>query len=198
MNYQDELDKAGFAVRDKVGKVLSSGAEIIALRERASGYRATKNPEVNATAEAVVTKANGLISNYKAIEGESLALLSQAAELRAKMETDPLWKSILSGNVSMFGWATATQAKDRIGQAMGLVQKLVALASRCDAHLKSVSALRGDVDSLESFAQGKGLRSAITGLRGFAGDYMSMLKWVGVGAVAIAAVVYLPKPRRAS
>lgn len=185
MDYKAELDRAGFAVRDKVGKVLSSGSEIMTLRDRAAGYRGTSNGQVNQTAEAVVLKANGLLANYKAIEAESINVLGQAAAMRTKMETDPLWKTIEGGSYSnVLGWESLARAKDYIGQASGLTSNLLNVSRRADAHLSDVSALRSDVSSLESFAQGKGIRATIAGVKGFAGDYLGTIKVVALGAAA--------------
>lgn len=196
MSYQDDLDRAGFAVRDKVGKVLSSGSEIISLRDRASQFRATSNAQVNAQAEAVVSKATGLLNNYKKIEADSITQLGKANDLRAKMDTDPVWKSINSGNTANFGWELLTRVADYVGQAASVTQGLLAIAKRCDDHMTAVAGLRSDVSGLEDFAQGKGFKATVSSFGGFALSSFSSLKWIGIGALAIAAIVYLPKPRR--
>ncbi len=183
MNYQDQLDRAGFALRNKVGKVLSSGSEIMTARDRAAGYRGTSNAQVNATAEAVFAKASGLLTQYRSIESESVTVLSQAAALRVKMETDPVWKSVTAGNYESLGWATLARAKDYIGEVTGLLGRLASLAARCDAHLKAVSDLQGDLSSLESFAQGRGFRATAQTALGIGSQYLSVAKF---GAIAIA------------
>ena len=187
MNYQESLDRAGYAVRDKVGKVLSSGAEIMSLRDRASQFRSTKNPDVNARAEAVIAKANGLLGNYKTLEAESIMLLGEANAMRSRMDTDPLWQSILKGDTSVLGWSVLARAKDYIGEATSLTQRLASAAGRADDHLKAVGQLKKDEGSLEDFAQGKGFSLNLGKLGGFAAEGLSTIKIAAVGVIAFVA-----------
>lgn len=182
MNYRAELEKVTFALRDKVGKVLSSGSEIMALRERAANFRATQNSAVNATAEAITAKANGLLTNYKSIEADSITLLSEGNTLRTKMETDPLWIAISGGNyASVLGWESLARAKDAMGQAAGLISRMASLSSRAQAHLDAVASLRKEEAALEDFAQGKGIRSVVSGALSFGSNYLSFAKYVAIG-----------------
>lgn len=182
MDYKAELDRASFALRDKVGKVLSSGSEIIALKDRAAYYRATNNAQVNGMAEAVVSKAGGLLTNYKSIEANSITVLGEANAMRTKMETDPLWKAIQAGNYgNVLGWESLARAKDAMGQAAGLISRAASLSKRAQDHLDAVADLRDDENELENFAQGKGIRSVVSGALSFGSNYLSFAKYAAIG-----------------
>lgn len=194
MDYQDALDRAGAEVRNKIGQVLSSQSVIMGVRDRASNYRATENTTVNGQAEAVTSKANGLLQNYSAIEADSITLLGKASAMQAKMQVDPLWIAIQNGDYEKtLGWAALSRAKDYIGEAVALTQQLAGLSKRADNHLSAVDDLQSDESSLESFAAGKGVKAALNSALSFGTGYVSMVKYAAIG-VGLFFVWDLAKP----
>ncbi len=185
MSLKDDLDSLNIAAQDKVGRVMSSGAVIVGLRDRASQYVTASNADVVSQAQAVVAKANGLLDNYKSIDTDAVAVLGQASSMSTAMNTDPIWQTVLSGDLSNMGWASLQKIQEYTAQGSNLLSALNTLNSRADAHLGSVDDLTSDVSSLDSFAQGKGLKAAIAGIRSVGTDYLSTLKWVGIGAIAL-------------
>lgn len=203
IDYKDQLDRAGYAVRDKVGQVLSSGSRIVAYRDRAAQYATAADSKVVSLASSVIAKANGLLSNYKSIEAEALNSTGRANGLRAKMETDPTWKAIRTNPTALLasaGWNTVTVVNKYISDAMNVISDLSSLATRSDAHLKAVADLSSNVDDLDNFAQGKGLSAKLAAVSSFggtvaglAGNYLSFAKYAAV-AVGLFFVWDIAKP----
>jgi len=194
INYRDQLDRAGFALRDKVGQVLSSGSRIVSYRDRADNYTRGANPQVVSLANAVTAKASGLLANYRSIESESLTATGNANDLRAKMDTDPTWKAILNNPSALLataGWNTVAIVNKYIQDAGTVAASLISLGSRSDQHLKAVSDLGENVTDLEQFAQGRGLSAKLaavssfgSAIGGLAGNYLSFAKFAAVGVIA--------------
>lgn len=194
IDYKDQLDRAGFALRDKVGQVLSSGSRIVSYRDRAAQYARASNPQVVTLANAVTAKAAGLLSNYRSIESDSLAATGRANTLRSKMDTDPTWKAILSNPSTLLksaGWSTVAFINAQLQEAATVIASLVSLGTRADQHLKAVNELGENVTDLEQFAQGRGLTAKLaavssfgSALGGLAGNYLSFAKFAAVGVIA--------------
>jgi hypothetical protein len=189
-NYGEQITVAQFAVEDKIGKVLSSGAQILAVKQRATNFLNTSNKTVNDQAAAIVAKCNGLISNLNQIQADSVTLGQQANALLAQIQTDPTWQAIQNSPSFMdyAGFAVKAVANNNIGQATSLAQQLTGLAARADDHLSQVDQLNSDEQSMENYAQGKGFAATVASLggsvAGVATDYMSMIKYVAIAAGA--------------
>ena len=194
IDYKDQLDRAGYALRDKVGQVLSSGSRIVSYRDRAAQYAKSANPKVVALANAVTARASGLLGNYRSIESDSVATTERANTLRAKMDTDPTWKAILTNPTSLLstaGWSTVAFINSQIQEAGTVIAKLVSLGSRADQHMKSVDELSENVTDLDQFAQGRGLSAKLaavssfgSAIGGLAGNYIGFAKIAAVGIMA--------------
>jgi hypothetical protein len=203
IDYKDQLDRAGYALRDKVGQVLSSGSRIVSYRDRAAQYAKSGTPQVVTLANAVTAKANGLLANYRAIESDSLTATGNANALRAKMETDPTWKAILNNPTALLssaGWGTIAFINKQIQDAGTVVASLASLTSRSNSHLEAVSELGDNVRDLENFAQGKGLSAKLaavssfgSGVANFANNYLTFAKYAAI-AVGVFFVWDMAKP----
>jgi hypothetical protein len=203
MSYKDDLDKATFALRDQVGRVLSSGATIMGLRARAAQFQQVQDSKIVSQAVAVVAKANGLLANYKSIESDSLAALGQANGLLAEMSADPNWRALLVGidgqplNLSVLGSAGKAMFSGLAGKAVSLIQQLAAITQRSNNHLAAVRGLSSDVSRLEDAAQGKGWHLPdIAGAAATRATTIFSLAALGVAAFYI--LPLLPKARRSS
>ncbi len=203
INYKDDLDRAGYALRDKVGQVLSSGSKILALRDRAAQYSGSTDANVVTTSNAVVSKANGLLNNYKGIENDSANLSIQANNLRAKMDTDATWQSILTDPAALLasaGWGTVAVVNSYINDAVTVISGLESLTTRANEHLNSVNQLGSDISDLDSLAQGRGITANLAKLRdaggaiiGLGNNYLTFAKYAAI-AVALFFVWDTVKP----
>ncbi|HXT00356.1 MAG TPA: hypothetical protein VN915_06750 [Elusimicrobiota bacterium] len=199
IDYSDQITQAQFAVEDKIGKVMSSGAQILAIKQRASNFLSTSNKTVNDQAAAIVAKCNGLISNLNQIQGDAATLGQKANAMLAQIQSDPTWQAI-QNSPSFFdyaGFAVKAVANNNIGQATSLAQQLSGLASRADAHLQQVDELSGDESNMEDYAQGKGFAATVASLGGSVSgavtSYTGMIKY-GAIAVGLFFVWDLAKP----
>lgn len=198
-DYSDLITQAQFSVEDKIGKVLSSGAQILAIKSRASNFLNTSNTTVNSQAAAIVAKCNGLVSNLQQIQSDSATLGQQATAMLAQIQSDPTWQAIQTNPsfMDIAGFAVKAVANNNIGQATSLAQQLSGLSSRADDHLAQVDQLNSDEQSMEDYAQGKGFAATVASLggsvAGVATDYMSMIKY-GAIAVGLFFVWDLAKP----
>lgn len=197
MSYQDDLQAAQFAVEDKIGQVMSSGSAILAVRSRAQGYLASSNPSVASQAQAVVSKANGLVANLNSIQADSVSLMKMSNDLLTKMQTDPTWQAILSGNTANFGWGTMAVVNTYIANALSVTKQTYALAARAEDHLSAVGQLQDDEASLEDFASGRSVRAVASnfgsGALSFGTGYLSFAKYAAIG-VGLFFVWDLAKP----
>lgn len=204
MSYQDDLTAAQFAVENKIGQVMSSGSAILATKAKAQAYLSSTNPAVVSQAQAVVSKADGLVANLNSIQADSIGTMKQASDMNTKMNTDPTWQAILTGNTSSLGWASLAVVQTFIGQATNLTQQIYTLSNRADDHLSAVSDLQSNEADLENFAAGKGVKAmvsgfgssitgAVSGAAGIATSYMTMIEY-GAVAVALFFIWDLAKP----
>lgn len=203
IDYKADLDNAGYAIRDKVGQVLSSGSKIISYRDRATAYLGSSDPKVVSLAQAVVSKATGLLANYQTIEADSITATGNANALRAKMDTDPTWQAILTDPVALMasaGWGAVSVINGYIQNAVTVTAALVSVASRADKHLSAVDDLSSNADDLDNFAQGKGLSAKLASITsigstvsGLLGQYLTFAE-IAAGAVGLFFVWDLAKP----
>jgi len=188
MDYKDTLERSIYSLEEVMGKFLTTGAEIIRQRDQASGYLSVSDNVTKSKAQAVVAKATGLLANFKSIQLSGMDALSKANTLKTKMDTDPLWKNILSAPLDNFGYETLKQAKLMFGQVTSLAADLYTIQQRMGKHMTDVSNLQSDVVALDKFAQGKGIASLLSKTTSFYGDYITK---VGVVFAVVAAVVLL-------
>lgn len=190
IDYKGLLSRAIYEYEAKLGAFLSSGKEISDLREKARAYYSTSNNLVKQQAAAVAAKADGLLGDFRSIQEQALATAQAAAALRGKMDSDPVWKNVLSASPLSWGYETAKQAALMFGQATRLAADLALITKRISTHGKNVSALQADVSGLDNFAQGKGIKATVGSLAGWGG---STVKTVAtVAAVAAVAAYLLP------
>lgn len=188
LNYADSITQAKFAVQDKIGKVLSSGSQLLAIKARAANFLNTTNPSVNEQAAAITAKANGLVSNLEQIQADALRLGGQSNAILAEIQSDPTWQAIQTNPsfMSYAGYAVKAAAENKIGQASAIAQQLAGVAARADEHLKQVSRLAADQVDVENFAQGKGISAKLSSVGGFFGGVLEKETTIlSAGAVLI-------------
>lgn len=109
---KDALDRANFAVQDKLGKFMSLGSRVIVLRDRA-----TTGPQVE--------KANAILEGITATQARALAVMGEAKALQESLTATP----------------TIAAAKSSIGVAQDLLSinaEMDALMSRANAYAAEV------------------------------------------------------------
>ncbi len=185
--FQTQLDKAQADIENKVGQFLSSASTIQSVKARAQAQANSKNPDVKSRAIAIVNKADGLMGQYGTIQSQGAALLSQIAQLKIQIQTNPVFNF---DSTSQMGTAVLTlfnQYKEQIANAVSNA----ALVNRAiDSHMTDVNSLSSDVTSLENFAQGKGFTSVVSSITGSIGtglgsNIVKPAVYVGVAALAV-------------
>lgn len=112
---KDALDRANFAVQDKLGKFMSLGSRVITLRDR------TKNYEQ-------VEKANKILEDISTTQARALAVMGEAKALQESLTASP----------------TIAAAKSSISVAQDLLSinaEMDALMTRTNAYAVEVGAL---------------------------------------------------------
>jgi hypothetical protein len=193
------LDAALFGIQNELGKFLSSGNEILTVKNKADAYLKAPDSAVKIKAQEVSTKAGGLLSNLKSIQGSALNTINEANTTRNRMESDPLWKGLYLGNFdwSSLGYETAQKLKLAIGQVSGVIGDLSHLVSQMEDHLSDVADLKSDMTDLDNLAQGKGIANTAGSILGKLGagvsqpltDILKPAAMIGVGIIAFAYVL---------
>lgn len=109
---KDALDRANFAVQDKLGRFMSLGSRVIALRDRA-----TTGPQVE--------KANAILEGITTTQARALSVMGEAKALQESLTATP----------------TIAAAKSSIGVAQDLLSinaEMDALMSRANAYAAEV------------------------------------------------------------
>lgn len=184
IDYKANLEQAIYALEARMGKFLMTGSEIAGLQNRARQYVQSPNAEVRSKANAVLSKATGLLGDFKDIQIAGLAAANKAATLRAEVERDPLWKNILSANWNTLGWETLKQARLMVGRLTGTVSETATTLGRVNRHLANVEGLQADMSDLDAYAQGKGVTRRLDSFFGSLDSTAKMTLGIGVAAVA--------------
>lgn len=112
---KDALDRANFAVQDKLGKFMSLGSRVISLRDR------TKNFEQ-------VEKANKILEDISTTQTRALAVMGEAKALQESLTATP----------------TLAAVKSALGVSQDLLSinaEMDALMTRTNAYAVEVGAL---------------------------------------------------------
>ena len=183
MDYKGNLERANYAVQDKLGKFLSSGQRIVTLRDQAKAFTSSQSSAAKAKAQALVLQGDSLLNGLRGVQTRAMSLLSQAADFRLKMDTDPFWKNIIASPLDNLGYETLKRAKAVFSEVTTLISSMYAINKEMDAHMRQVDAYASDVGSLSGVAQGKG----IAGIgRVFSGLAEKQMTYFAVSGVAVA------------
>jgi hypothetical protein len=122
-NPKDALVRANFAVQDKLGKFMSLGARVIALRDKSKADA------------GAFSRGNSLLNGITVIQTRALSVLGQATDLQEKLVVKNIWD---------------IKGVDRalLAQAASIVKNLYAINADMDAHTKKVDAYASLVSGL--------------------------------------------------
>lgn len=186
--YQDQIDSAQRKLEAKVGEFLTTSQTLSEIKNRAQAQMNSQKKEVSDRAVAISAKATALMNNYTAIKGTALGLGTTLSALRTQLNSDPLFKienpmSMGTRIVELFN-----NYKNSLAQAVtGSVQVI----ARMDNQISETKKLQNDVESLESYAQGKGWSATLDAVGGSA---VTNLLSPAVKIVTIGALVYFLAP----
>ena len=187
------MDSAIYGIQNEMGKFLSSGQTILNIKTRARAYISSKNYDVALKAQAVVSKSDSLLANIQTIQSNGGNVLSQASAIRAKMDSDPLWRNILTADWNSLGYESIKVARNMIGQSSGLVGDLAGIVKQMNSHMNQTASLQNDMSALDDLAQGRGIKGTLSQIGGL-GSIGSGVKEVAIiGVVAVIGIMLLPE-----
>lgn len=157
---------------------------------RSQQYGKAKSSRVRSTAFGVTSKARGLEVAASVLHGEFSSALASGREVLSEMGSDPAWKSLLVSDWEKFGPRTKAGLSNLIGEATQTTKALWDAKRSADKFISESKGLSGDLSSLESFAQGKGLRASVEAVGGLYAD--TATKVATYGAIGLAAYLFLP------
>lgn len=188
----------------KVGEFLQTGAQAQRIGQQAGDYANSSQPEVAQRAQAIQERATVLVSQFNATETQAVAALQKAQSVQASMQNNSLWRNIMSANLSSAGSAVLSYATNLYSQIKGAISGLDAINSQMNAQIKNVGNLQDDLNNLNDYAQGKGILAPLSkmvtatggSIFGLVGNLGSSLKYVGIAAGVLLAVVGLSYAHR--
>lgn len=171
----------------KIGEFLTTGQTLQDIKSRADGQKGSSKPEVKSRAQAISAKANALMNQYTALKSGSLSLVQTLLSLKNQLASDPAMNFTSTAQMGTRAIELWNNYRSKIGSA---ISESVQTMARIDSHIKETKQLSNDVESLESYAQGKGWGAAVDSLTGFYGNQVSSV----VKIAAIGGLVYLLAP----
>lgn len=198
------LQTAILDYQSKVGAFLQTGAQAQRIGQQAGDYANSSQPEVAQRAQAIQERASVLVTQFNATETQAIAALQKAQAVQSSIQNNSLWHNIMTADLSAAGSAVLSYASNLYSQIKGAISGLDAINAQMNAQIKNVDSLQNDLNNLNDYAQGKGILAPLSkmvtatggGLLGLVGNVGSSLKYVGIAAGVLLAVVGLSYARR--
>lgn len=159
--FKEQLDSAQAKLEDKIGTFLTTNQKIMSLKSRADVQKDSNNPQVASQAQAVSAKASGLLNQYANIKNNAITLINKLMSLKTQLATDPALQFENPLNMGSRVVQLFNNYKDSLGQT---IAQSADMLSQINRHISDTNRLQSDVDNLESFAQGKGLKATFQGI----------------------------------
>ena len=157
--FQNQLDSAQIKLENEIGQFLTTGQTLTDLYNRAQAQTGSAKPEVKTRAVAVAAKANALLNNYAAIKTDAMNTVAKLSALKNQLSTSEIFKT---DNPLGMGTRIVELFNQYKSQLASTLSNSVSVGSRMAAHIQETKDLSKDVESLESYAQGKGWTSALS------------------------------------
>lgn len=171
------------------GKFAGSGSIVAAYRTRAEAQNVVNDSSVRSKSKSLVARGNGLITEYNGLYdsvADSGVKLDAAAN---DLKTNPVYSLASDPNA---GTRVLDLYKQGVAKTNALVSSSRNLVVSVNKYLSDVDKYVDDVESLEQFAQGKGLEATLSGVaQGTTGVLKSGFQTVAVvGILGLFLVVY--------
>lgn len=180
------LEDAQRKLEAQVGRFLTTGQIIADMRTRAEQYRNSPKPEVKNRAAALVSRSNGLLTQYGSLKDQASSLITKLLTLKNNLSSDPAFNV----DPKLAGTSVAARVASQSSAILSASGESLTLLSRLQSHIKDTNALVSEVSALDQYSEGKGVDAKLDGATSFIQGTTKMT----VGIIAVGVLAYFMVP----